>query len=60
VIKQKDKNKGELALMFMGINQIAKQTLEENPMAGYMSGMVFTRVLGYDEIEQGNYWTDCN
>jgi hypothetical protein len=34
--------------------------LDENPMAGYMAGMVFTRILGYDEIEQGNYWTDCN
>ena len=46
--------------MCMGINQIASQLLKENPMTGYMTNIILTRVLGYDEIEQGTYWTDCN
>lgn len=37
VIKeQKDRSAGELALMFMGINQVAYDLLMENPMTGYM------------------------
>lgn len=54
----KSLSSGELALMFMGINQIARDLLEENPMAGYMNEIVFSRVLGHDEIEQGTYWCD--
>lgn len=46
--------------MFMGINQIANQILNENPMTGYMNQVIFTRILGHDEIEQGSFWTDCN
>jgi hypothetical protein len=45
--------------MFMGINQIANQILNENPMNGYMNSIVFTRILGYDDIEQGAYWMDA-
>lgn len=53
---------GEMALMFMGINQIAYDLLLENPMTGYMQEMIFSRILGHDEIEEGAYWidsTDC-
>jgi len=35
--EKKGRSGGELALMFMGINQIAGQLLAENPMTGYMS-----------------------
>ena len=51
-----------MALMFMGINQIAYDLLLENPMTGYMQEMIFSRILGHDEIEEGAYWidsTDC-
>ena len=58
--KEKDRSQGELALMFMGINQIAGQLLSENPMTGYMNSVIFTRILGDDNIEQGSYWTDTN
>lgn len=44
--------------MFMGINQIAYELLVENPMTGYMNEIIFSRVLGYDDIEQGTYWCD--
>lgn len=27
-------------------------------MTGYMNEIVFSRILGSDDIEQGNYWTD--
>jgi hypothetical protein len=40
-----------MALMFMGINQIANQILEENPMTGYMNNIIFTRILGDDSLE---------
>ena len=59
VIKEaKDRSAGELALMFMGINQVAQDLLQENPMTGYMQEIIFTRVLGHDDIQQGQYWVD--
>ena len=54
----RDRSAGELALMFMGINQIAYELLVENPMTGYMNEIIFSRVLGYDDIEQGTFWVD--
>ena len=27
-------------------------------MTGYMNEIVFARILGNDEIEQGNFWVD--
>ena len=42
----------------MGINQSAFDLLIENPMTGYMTEVIFTRILGHDDIEQGNYWAD--
>lgn len=27
-------------------------------MTGYMSETIFSRVLGHDDIEQGEYWAD--
>jgi len=35
----------------MGINQIANQILNENPMTGYMNQVILTRILGHDDIE---------
>jgi hypothetical protein len=49
-----------MALMFMGINKIAYDLLLENPMTGYMNDIIFTRVLGTDEIENGHVWRDCS
>ena len=47
--------------MFAGLNRIAYDVLLENPMAGYMSQVVFTRVLGAsDEIGGAEVWKDCN
>ena len=37
--------------MFMGINQVAYDLLVENPMTGYMNDIIFSRVLGNDDIE---------
>ena len=56
--ENRDRSAGELALMFMGINQVAFEQLVENPMTGYMGEIIFSRVLGSDDIEQGTYWTD--
>ena len=58
--QQRERSAGELALMFMGINQITQDQLSENPMTGYMNEIVFTRVIGHDDIEQGEYWTDSS
>ena len=59
VIKEnKDRSAGELALMFMGINQVAFDLLVENPMTGYMNEIIFSRVLGQEEIEEGSFWVD--
>jgi hypothetical protein len=44
------KSAGEMALMFMGINKIAFDLLLENPMTGYMNDVIFTRILGQDDI----------
>lgn len=65
IIDDADKQKrarsaGEMALMFMGINKIAYDLLLENPMTGYMNDIIFTRVLGTDEIENGHIWKDCS
>ena len=46
--------------MFMGINKIAYDLLLENPMTGYMNDVIFTRVLGNDEIDRGHIWKDCS
>lgn len=27
-------------------------------MTGYMNEIIYSRILGHDEIEQGNYWSD--
>lgn len=56
--ENKDRSAGELALMFMGINQVAYAQLVENPMVGYMNEIVFSRVLGNDDIEEGHFWVD--
>lgn len=56
--QKKERSAGELALMFMGINQVAFDLLIENPMTGYMNEVIFTRILGHDDVEQGNYWAD--
>jgi len=53
-----DRSAGELALMFMGINQVARNLLVENPMTGYMNEIIFSRILGHDEIEEGTFWVD--
>lgn len=29
-------------------------------MTGYMNEVIFSRILGHDDIEQGNYWADTN
>ena len=59
VIKEgKDRSAGELALMFMGINQVAADLLMENPMTGYMQEIIFTRVLGHEDIQEGTFWVD--
>ena len=56
--KQKERSAGELALLFMGINQVAFELLIENPMTGYMNEIIFSRILGNDDIEQGAFWCD--
>ena len=56
--EQKDRSAGELALMFMGINQHAYDLLVENPMTGYMNEIVYSRILGHEDIEMGAYWVD--
>ena len=59
VIKDnKNRSAGELALIFMGINQVTFDLLVENPMTGYMNDIIFSRVLGHDDIEEGEYWVD--
>ena len=58
VAEAKDRSAGELALMFMGINEVAYDLLVENPMTGYMNDIVLSRVLGHDEIEGSGYWID--
>jgi hypothetical protein len=54
------KTPGELALMFMGINKIAHDLLIENPMTGYMNEIIFTRILGNDDILEATTWKDCS
>ncbi len=46
--------------MFMGINKIAYDLLLENPMTGYMNEVIFTRILGNDDIDNGHLWKDCS
>lgn len=58
--QKRAKSAGEMALMFMGINKIAYDLLLENPMTGYMNDVIFTRVLGNDEIDRGYVWKDCS
>ena len=41
-----------MALMFMGINKIAYELLLENPMTGYMNEVIFSRVLGNNDIDE--------
>jgi hypothetical protein len=48
--KKRAKSAGEMALLFMGINKIAYDQLLENPMTGYMNDIIFSRVLGHDDI----------
>ena len=45
------KSSAEIALMFQGLNKIAYDVLMDNPMTGYMSQVVFTRILGNEEVE---------
>ena len=44
----------------MGINKIAYDLLLENPMTGYMNDIIFSRILGCEEVEQGYVWKDCS
>ena len=56
----KYKTPGEIALLFVGINKIANDLLLRNPMANYMSEVIFTRVLGCDNVEHGSVWKDTS
>lgn len=56
----KYKTPGEIALLFVGINKIANDLLLKNPMTDYMSEVIFTRILGCDNIEHGDVWKDTN
>lgn len=58
--QKRAKSAGEMALLFMGINKIAYDLLLENPMTGYMNEIIFTRVLGHDDIAYGNVWKDSS
>ena len=46
-------------MIFIGINKIAYDILMENPMQPYMNNVVFTRILGNDDIEDSETWRDC-
>ena len=52
------KSAGEVALMFMGINKLSYELLMENPMTGYMNDIILSRVLGMDDIYEGEAWKD--
>jgi hypothetical protein len=58
--QKRAKSAGEMALLFMGINKIAYDLLLENPMTGYMNEIIFTRVLGNEDILYGNIWKDSS
>ena len=58
--QKRAKSAGEMALLFMGINKIAYDLLLENPMTGYMNEIIFTRVLGIDDIYLGGQWKDTS
>jgi hypothetical protein len=59
--QKRAKSAGEMALLFMGINKIAYDLLLENPMTGYMNEIIFTRVLGKDDlIWKGKLWKDTS
>ena len=59
VAKHKGRSAAELAIMFMGINQQAYDIMKENPMVGYSSEIVFSRILVNNEgIQEAIYWTD--
>lgn len=55
----KSKSAAEIAMIFIGINKIAYDILMENPMQPYMNNVVFTRILGNDDIEDSETWRDC-
>jgi hypothetical protein len=55
---KKDRSGGEMAMAFMGVNAVASQLMAENPMNGYMSSQIYTRVLGNNCLEQAEFWTD--
>jgi len=44
----------------MGINKIAYDLLLENPMTGYMNEIIFTRVLGSEDIYEAKQWKDTS
>jgi len=49
-----------MALKFMGINKIAYELLLENPMTGYMNDVIFSRILGNEDIYKGAEWRDSS
>jgi hypothetical protein len=58
--QKRAKSAGEMALMFMGINKLSYELMLENPMTGYMNDIIFTRILGSDEIDGGHIWRDSS
>lgn len=48
------KSAGELALRFMGFNKKNYDLMLENPMTGYMNEVIFTRILGQQDVYLGN------
>jgi hypothetical protein len=56
----KSKSAGEMALMFTGLGRICDDLLLDNPMTGYMNNVIFTRVVGSDEVEDLEVWKDCS
>ena len=49
-----------MALKFMGINKIAYELLLENPMTGYMNDVIFSRILGNEDILNSQGWKDTS
>lgn len=49
-----------MALLFIGIQKIASDIMLKNPMANMQAEVIFSRVLGTNDIQNAEVWIDSN
>ena len=50
----------EVARFIAGLVTTYEEKSAQNPMAGFLKEIIFSRFLNHDDVEQSQVWRDCS